>query len=103
MLTYRQYGEKERKHMKIDLNEYLGFKGKRHNTNYFVEVKIETLYDLCILKGHYNGVVTDPLEEAVRAILTACKTESTMTNVLHDVIFNDKPIKKFVAEKGGAC
>lgn len=87
--------------MKIDLNEYLGFEGKRHNSKYFVEVKIETLYDLCILTHH--GKEADPLEEAVRAILTRCKTERAMSNCLHDVIFNDKPIAKLVAEKGGVC
>jgi hypothetical protein len=101
MLTYRQYGEKGIIPMRIDLNEYLGFEGKRHSTKYFVAVKIEVLYDLCVLCRHGNEA--DPLEEAVRAILTTCKTERAMNNCLHDVIFNDKPIKKLVAERGGAC
>ena len=89
--------------MAINYDAYLGFETKRHNTEYFVNEKIEYLYDLCILKKRHRGTEADPLEEAVRAILTACKTERAMSACLHDIIFNDKPIKTLVAEKGGAC
>ena len=89
--------------MKIDLNEYLGFEAKRHSTQYHVDVKIEMPYDACILKTRHRGKDADPLEDAVRAILTACKTERAMTTCLHDVIFNDKPIAQLVEERGGAC
>ena len=103
MLTYRQYGEKERNIMAINYDSYLGFETTRHTTEYFVNAKIEMLYDLCILTRRYNGKVTDALETPLRRILTACKTEQAMTDCLHDVIFNDKSIAKLVAKKWGAC
>jgi hypothetical protein len=87
--------------MAINCDLYLGFDSiKRYTTKYFVWEKIELLYDMCILRLR-TGWQPDPLEEAVREILTRCKTERRMTNALHDVIFNDKPIKEFVAERGG--
>ena len=97
MLTYRQYGEKERNIMAINYDAYLGFETKRFTTKYFVDSKILVLQEL----GHLQ--VNDPIEESLREILMACKTDRAMTSCLRDVIFNDKPIAKLVAEKGGAC
>lgn len=86
--------------MAINYDSFLGFETPRHNTQYYVDVKIEYLYHLCILHTRYNGRVADPLEDAVRQMLMACKTESAMTSCLHDVIFNDKPITKLLEQKG---
>ena len=86
--------------MSIDLNEYLGLPTARHNTKYYVNEKIEILYDFCILKRGYNNRIPDPLEDAVRSMLTACGTEAAMTDCLRDIIYNDKPITKLLAQKG---
>lgn len=62
---------------------------KESATKEFVEKKINLLYDFAILckkKGKNGAGMPDHREDAVREMLTECKTESAMSIKLHDVL-----------------
>lgn len=68
-----------------------------------VEKKISLLYDFCILVRNIKSP-RDKREKEVRKMLLSCKTETAMSNVVHDVLKGtctlNEVLKKYTSEEG---
>lgn len=65
--------------------------------------KISLLYDLCILTARHKGgkrIGKDPRETALRGVLSHYCTETQINNALHDVVYGNKTLDQFLAQKG---
>ena len=68
------------------------------------EKKISLLYDLCILHSRRdkNGkrLHKDPRESALREVLSHYCSETEVNNALHDIVYGNKTLNQFLAQKG---
>lgn len=65
--------------------------------------KVSLLYDLCILttrRGSDKRLVKDPRESALREVLSHYCSETEINNALHDVVYGNKTLNQFLAQKG---
>lgn len=67
-----------------------------------VDKKISLLYDLCILRTRKKDkcIEKDARESALREVLSHYCSETEINNAIHDVIFGNKSINQFLAQKG---
>jgi hypothetical protein len=67
------------------------------------EKKISLLYDLCILTvtyGQGKRLRKDPREHALREVLSHYCSETEINNALHDIVYGNKTLDQFLAQKG---
>lgn len=67
------------------------------------EKKISLLYDLYILttrRGSDRRLHKDPRESALREVLSHYCSETEINNALHDIVYGNKTLDQFLAQKG---
>lgn len=66
--------------------------------------KVSLLYDLCILSARRGKdgkrLSKDPRESALREVLSHYCTETEINNALHDIVYGNKTLNQFLAQKG---
>lgn len=66
-----------------------------------IDKKVSLLYDLRILI--YKCHTTDTHEQSVRAILSHCKTECEVDNILHDLVRYNITLYEFLHKYQEVC
>lgn len=67
-----------------------------------VEKKISLLYDFCILVRQKSRIY-DAREEALRKILLGCKSITSMSNIVHDLLVGNCTLNSLLRRYNYVC